>query len=594
MVAARVDTFGGMVPATDPRLLPLSAATHAVNCWLYTGKLSPLREPKELFTCNDPETAKVYRIPESYGDASSFNNSFWMEFSNPFTDVIRAPVFDDQYDRYYWFSSSEAPKYNTKTRILNGDPPWLLGIPRPSAAPTVGVTGGSAGNITRAYVATYVSEYGEEGPPSEAELHTGQSDGTWNIDLPTPDPDDIGGPDRNLTHVRIYRTITSSAGVATFFFVAEQAIADETYDDSLSDTEVSAQGQLQTDGWTGPPADLQGAVMMPNGIVAAWRENEVWFSEPYRPHAWPVDHVLTVEHPIVGMGVINQSLIVCTSGKPVIISGVTPLAMSQDNPSQFEPCIGRGSIISAPEGVYYTSPNGLILANPGSINNITREIVTKEEWVRLTNRTRFRAARLGTAYIGFGSVSAGVFQDDAFQEDAFAQEDTSGAYNGILIDPVNPRAGFSLVNEDETVLGVQMDDWSGEVLILKGGKVYWQDQADSTQPYRIAFWRSKTIEMVEENNFAALKVRFSLDDTAPDLNPTRNTALLQTLAADQYGLIRLYAGDELVSTRELRKNGEVFRPPSGFTADSWYFELETRVKINDVQLASTAAELARV
>ena len=46
--------------------------------------------------------------------------------------------------------------------------------------------------------------------------------------------------------------------------------------------------------------------------------------------------------------------------------------------------------------------------------------------------------------------------------------------------------------------------------------------------------------------------------------------------------------------RELRTSGEIFRIPTGFKATFWEVEVEARVKIYSVELATTAKELADV
>jgi hypothetical protein len=71
------------------------------------------------------------------------------EFTNADTDVVRAPVFGDVHDRYYYASTSFPPRYNTRARIeaaSKGEPgnqAWLLGINPPTVAPTLEVEGGS-------------------------------------------------------------------------------------------------------------------------------------------------------------------------------------------------------------------------------------------------------------------------------------------------------------------------------------------------------------------------------------------------------------------------------------------------------------------
>jgi hypothetical protein len=213
--------------------------------------------------------------------------------------------------------------------------------------------------------------------------------------------------------------------------VVELDIDETDYSDTLADTVVSANNQLESFAWTPPPDDLQGFSMMPNGIVAGWRNNELWFSEPYRPHAWPVSHVQTVEYPIVGLGIAaNQALVACTQGFPVIAVGSTPEGITVNKLTLFEPCTARGSILSAPEGVYYASPNGLILVQ-AQAQNITKNLITKDKWQQFTGRQRLKAARIGTAYYGFGSVVPGVFEPTAFDDGAFTSQDFSDAYVGV-------------------------------------------------------------------------------------------------------------------------------------------------------------------
>jgi hypothetical protein len=580
-----------MVPALDDRLISDQAATYSVNGYLYSGKLIGLPSPKILRALDAPATGKVFRIPSDYGNAAYPFESTWMEFENSETDIIRAPVFDDEYDRYYWASSSLPARYNTYARIVNGDPAWLLGIPTPGTLPSLSVVGGSGTTITRAYVYTWVSAYGEESAPSPPRTVTGFVNGSWNLSWAAAAAGDLG-VNRNLTHTRIYRTITSSTGVATFFFVAEVPIATLVYSDTLADTLVANQGSLETVDWTPPPDDLQGFAMMPNGIVASWRSNELWFSEPFRPHAWPTVYVHTVEYPIVGLGVANQTLIVCTAGHPIAASGSTPGAITSSKLTNFEPCLSRGSILSAPEGVYYASPNGLILVAEGNAQNITRTLITRDKWKQITGAGKLRAARFGTAYYAYGSIVQGVFEEDAFDVgNGFTEEDFTGALNGVLIDPFDGRVAFNLLQNDDPIVVVQNDQWSGDIYRIVDGNVEWIDQSDTSVLPEVAIWRSKIFQSETIGNVGAVKIYFSVPTGTTELNPVRNTALVQELAADQYGLFRLYADDRHVMTRELRKSGELFKPPSGFKADFWQFEIETRVKILSVDLAPTVRQL---
>lgn len=590
MVAVNISSFGGMVPALNDRKIPDNAATLSNNVFLYNGNLVGMRDPRFL---RDVPTGTTfsYRLPDDYQGASqSQDNNVWLDFANARTDVVRAPVFGDVYDRYYWASSVAAPMYNTRDRIAASDPAWLLGIHPPAIAPGVVVTGGSGATISRAYVYTYVSEYDEEGPPSIPTLVNGFVNGSWDITWDDPIATDQG-VDRNLTKVRVYRTVTSGAGVATYFFVEEFATGVEAYSDVLTDAEVSSNAQLATFSWTAPPEDLQGFCAMPNGIIASWRNNEIWFSEPYRPHAWPVAYVLTVPFPIVGLGVVGQTLVVCTTGYPMTANGVNPLYITTSTLTTFEPCTSRESILSTPEGVYYTSPSGLVLVNPGQAGVVTQGLVTPDRWASLVPK-RLKAARFNASYYAFGSIVGGVFDEEAFEtEETFVALDETGARTGVLIDTRDVRVAFNLLSSGISIQGVMNDAWSNSLFLIYEDKLYWIDNEDDSPDYEVYTWRSKLFHSPKKQNFGAMKIYFSVPSTTPAQSAVRNNTLVQDLASDQYGLLRLYADERHILTYELRESGQLIRPPSGFKAEWWQFEVESRVEISQIQMASTVKEL---
>lgn len=590
MVAVNITSFGGMIPALDDRKIPDNAATLSRNIFLYDGNLKGMRTPRLLRNV-PPGATYSYRLPDDYGGASQSNDdAVWLDFVNAQTDVVRAPVFGDVYDRYYWASSTAMPMYNTRARIAASQPSWLLGVTQPANAPGVNVVGGSGATVSRAYVYTYVSAYGEEGPPSLPTLVTGFINGSWNLTWTSPVPADLG-VSRNLTKVRVYRTVTSTGGVATYFLVSEFTLPTLAYSDVLTDAVVSGNAQLESATWSGPPFDLQGLCAMPNGIIAGWRNNELWFSEPYRPHAWPVGYVLTVPFPIVGLGIVGQTLVVCTTGYPMTASGVNPTYITTSTLATFEPCTSRESIMSAPEGVYYASPNGLVLVNPGLATNVTRDLITPDRWAELTP-SRFKAARFASAYYGYGALSGGVFDDDSFEiTNAFVNLDATGAQRGVIIDARDMRVAFNLLASDINIVGVMNDAWSNDLFLIHSDKLYWIDNKDAQPYFDVYTWRSKIFHSPKKQNFGAMKVYFTVPGTTPAQNPVRNNALDQDLQAGQYGLLRLYADGKHILTYELRTSGELIRPPSGFKAEWWQFEVEARVEISQIQMASTVKEL---
>lgn len=520
MVAVRISPFGGMVPAVDDGLLAPVNAALAENTWTYSGNVVGLPKRKLLRTLTNPNAEKVYRLPNNYTDSLHLADSTWMEFASANTDVLRTQVVNDTYDRYYWASPLDVPRYMTQAQIIASAPAlagaYKLGIPAPGAISGT-VSGGVSGTLKSvAYVQTFVSAYGEEGQPSAPKTYTAQKiDATYTITFAQPDPLDMG-TNRNITKMRLYRTITAANGTTTYFFVTEVVTGTVSYADNAAvntDAVIALNAELESTNWQGPPADLQGWVSLSNGIVAGFRTNEIWFCEPYRMHAWPALYVLAVEYPIVGLGVQNNALVVCTDGFVYTINGVHPASMSLQKVAGLMPCTSRGSIISAVEGVYFSTPAGLALVTAGGVVIATKELIRKDKWNALVQINTLRAAMLGPAYYAFGQKILGVFQQNAFQVDAFQQDDFGGARNGMLIDPTSLTVAFNKLSDKTPITNVMTDVWSNEVFIIQSGQVQHLDISDTTQTRDPYIWRSKIFQAGDKKNFQAMKVFFKANPT---------------------------------------------------------------------------------
>lgn len=585
-----------MIPAVDDRLLPDMQSAYAKNCWLYSGALRGIATPEELYTLQNTSSRKVFRIPINFYDKEHLAESYWLEFEDIDTDVVQAPIVDDTYDRYYWACPTDYPRYNTLANITVGtgylgSNGYRLGVPPPPTAPTLVPSGGAGVSETRSYVRTWVTAYGEEGPPSPPVTVSGKVDDTWVLTFYA-----AGAPytnERNITLCRIYRTITSTAGVATYFFVAEVAYSATTYSDTRTSAAVAEENQLESIDWTEPPEDLEGFTVMPNGLIAGFREREIWFCEPYRPHAWPTGYTLSVENPIVGLGVVGQSLIVLTTGAPYALVGTTPGNMSLAKMASIEPCFSRGSIVSAPEGVYFASPNGLMLATQGTILNVTKNSFTKNVWMDLFDVTKLRATRVGSSYYAFGNISIeeGVFNTNAFYDSAFEVADYTFSRDGFIFDTVSERVSVSLLYSETPTVNIMTDQWSGEPFVLRGGKVYWLN-TDEDADREVYFWKSKVFQPSIKKNFEALRIWFDVPTfmDAPTVAIRRQT----TYENDMYGMVRVRADGQLILSREFRTSGEIIRLPSGFRAALWQVEFEGRATIFNVEMATSMKELMGV
>jgi len=574
MALITLKAFGGMVPAVDDRLLPDQNAVVARNSWVYDGKLEGMRVPRLVYSLLNAASRKVFRLPRRTEGTLDLSDSYWVEFSQLNTSIVPGAVNNAGDHLYYWANGVAAPRYNSRARIIASTVDMIVGVPAPSSPPTAVPSGGvSATTESRAYVYTHVSSFGEEGPPSDpSTVVTGKIDATWAVTIPA-----VGGDatDRSLTLTRIYRTITSDQGVATYFFVAEVAIATLLYNDTKTSAVVVLNEQMTSQEYDPPPTDLAGMVSMPNGMIIGWRENEIWFCEPYRPHAWPSSYQVSTEFDIVGVGVFGQTAVIATTGVPYVCTGVHPSSMSLVRLSGFpEPCVSQGSVVSAPEGVYYATPAGLALVGPSSAAVATYKLVSKERWQELVVMANINAAMLQKAYFAYAGASLGTFEDTAFEKTAFELVDFNNTLGGFMADMDDSRVAFTSLLSTLPTFNVFKDPWTNEVLIIRNGGVY-QIDLTSAQAHGDYFWRSKVYHMKKLTNFGAAKVFYE----APGGIASPATTL------------RVYGDGALIHTVTLPASGAMFRLPAGKQYDFYQFELEGNQLITAAHFATTPKEL---
>jgi hypothetical protein len=485
--------------------------------------------------------------------------------------------------------------------------------------------------IARAYVYTYISAYGEEGPPSPFTLVNGWSNGTWSVGLFAQPPSDYGNSLlRNLSVARIYRTSTSTTNLTSYFQVADITLPNLTdpdaiafaiqdsalawptggvYSDILPDTQVAQNIQLTSTNYFPPPTTLQGFLNLPNGGVAGFRKNEVWFAEPFLPHAWPFGYMQTVDFPIVGLGLTTGAVVAATTSTPFVLQGVNPAQMAVFKCSAPAPCQNRGSIVSLDQGVMFMSPNGLIqVLNTGQMQNLTETWIKREDWQALTPQRNTRAVYLAGLYFCWGTTNG---SDVSEAQVGFNMElDTDIASFGVWPQPGGHRIGFMpMTSPLGNIDNVFNDPWSGQTVVISNGNEYYynfSNTAPTIQPYDFL---SKKYQEVSKKNYSALRIFCTLPPGSPPTrNPSPNTAApfdpsWNTLQPQQLGIIKVWADVNtgsadgsmvIVMARELVRNGQIMRIPSDFKAETWQVEVMARVVISNIQLATSVQELGEV
>lgn len=177
MSGYRLTGFAGVVPRLGKRLLKDNQAQVAVNCRLTSGYLVPLRPPKLVYSAVPTAIQTIYRMTDGLVD-------YWLTWTRD-VDAVKGPIAGDTTYRTYFTGDGE-PRV-TNLALASGGAPYpqsfyVLGVYPPETVPSLTHAGGAGAAVSRAFVYTFVTQWGEESQPSPpTAVVAGKVDGTWTI-----------------------------------------------------------------------------------------------------------------------------------------------------------------------------------------------------------------------------------------------------------------------------------------------------------------------------------------------------------------------------------------------------------------------------
>jgi hypothetical protein len=551
MAVITINKFSGVSPKTPARYLGPNAAQIAVNCPVWLGSLQSIRgaAPVANTTGNADPLTKPYDIKTIYrfGQTQTEEDKYWFHWSED-VDVVQGFINADTTERTYYTGDTGGFKVTNGTLAIAGagtdypESSYLVGVPRPEGAMTVAISAGPPEDDevpeTRVYTYTQVNSWGEESAPYSPTDTTNITvtkypSGTVTLMLP-------GAPtagNYNITKQRIYRSTTGASGTS-FLFVAELPITDTTFTDTVEPDALNE--ALSSATWVQPPSDLEGLVGMPNGVMAGFKGNDIYFSEPYRPFAWPIQYMQTVGYPIVGLGTIDTTIVVLTKGRPYFLQGSHPDSMVMVEADVNQACISKRSILSMNGSVFYASPDGLVALFPGGSAIVTQSLFDKYAWQAL-NPAGLVGCRYENQYVGFLNTTSG---DGGFVYDIEAK-----TWN---FHTVYATGGFNDLKNDA-------------LYIIKGDELWKWDSGDRL-PY---VWKSKKFSFPEPKSFSCYRVQ-----------------------AEAYPIgIQIYR-DGVEKVNATINNDRLQRLPSGLGTD-WEIQISGSTEVYNVQLAQSPTELNR-
>ncbi|ENZ9958592.1 hypothetical protein ACFLJF_004170 [Salmonella enterica] len=586
MPAIDIVSMRGEMPRVLPHMLPDGFAALAQNCHFRFGVITPVSDDgKSSVTFGiNPETLFLY------------SRDKWFTWRG-MVDAVRSPVAQDPYGRVY-YTDGQYPKVTSAQIATSGSGPYpttsyRLGVPAPESAITCSVfspsvapvpqdvppaqaptpdeaagtiaktvidvvsgyihktAGDNASNSapqaqdddptdneTRFYTQTFVTAYGEEGPPGPESLEQTVKKG-GSVDL-TMQPPPL--QHSNITRRRIYRS-ASGGGNADFLLVTELDAGVLSFHDDLLVEQLGP--VLETWHYVMPPDNMLGLCMMANGIAAGFAGNEVMFSEAFLPYAWPDSYRQTTAEDVVAIAPIGTALVVATKGVPYLFSGVSPSNISGAKLPLTQACVSRQSMVVMDGFVLYAGTNGLVSVD-GSGNAViaTEKIISPEQWRDLFNPSSIKAYQYRGEYVA-------------------RYTKTDGSQAVFIFNPQDMD-----IRHMSTTFDTAYNDTATDTLYLVKGRELSVSQGANT-PLPLV-WRSKTFIAQENTSFSCLRIK------AP--------------YPERVGISVFADGQPVIQLPPGALSGSVLKLPP-VTGREWYLEVSGFGQIERITLSTSMPEM---
>lgn len=623
--------FSGIAPRIAPRLLPATLAQEALDVKLWSGELRP-HYADTIIKYIPSTTQSIYRYKWKN---KKYNWLGWAKSVN----VVKGPVYDDENNRIYLMVNDGTGFLVTDSSLLedrdyiNGleSKAYAVAIPEPGQS-DIWVSGGTgSGDIeSRSYVYCYVRQW------SDGTIDVGKSSGPLKnssdrsrytvdvrpgqvVDMSIVDPIvHANGIGAGINKIYIYRSEVTSAGQALYSYVDQFDVNTNRvtnnpaavwvsngsyykYSDSKPNTSLGE--ACPSIYWDPPVGELKGLVSLQNGLFAAYKDSTVYVSDWNAPHAWPYEHTVTIDYPIVGLGSFGNTIVVCTEAAPVLITVTDPTKPTTRAIQENCPCVSAGSIVSTRNGVIFASTNGLVLINSASPTFITEKIITQDEWLPLHPES-LQAAFLNNTYYGFFTNPTEKAAGFLFDLDSYTY---STVYNSIV--------SSGMVYTSQPTKLVYNDVEQSQLYVcypLENKTQYSLNSFGTDSRINKSFrWRSKvnvspqglfTLSCAQVNftKLSSLKPEppvwegrlagSALGMVYVNKQPVNGWCKTNTIELYDKTVFNYYVDGKLRFTKNI-VDSKPFRLPSGFRGETVEIELKSNSHVHSVILASSMGEL---
>ena len=623
--------FSGIAPRIAPRLLPATLAQEALDVKLWSGELRP-HYADTIIKYIPSNTQSIYRYKWKN---KKYNWLGWAKSVN----VAKGPVYNDENNRIYVMVNDGTGFLVTDSSLLedrdyiNGleSKAYAVAIPEPGQS-DIWVSGGTgSGDIeSRSYVYCYVRQW------SDGTIDVGKSSGPLKnnsdrsrytvdvrpgqvVDMSIVDPiAHANGIGAGINKIYIYRSEVTSAGQALYSYVDQFDVNTNRvtnnpaavwvsngsyykYSDSKPNTSLGE--ACPSIYWDAPVTGLKGLVSLQNGLFAAYKDSTIYVSDWNAPHAWPYEHTVTIDYPIVGLGSFGNTIVVCTEAAPVLITVTDPTKPTTRAIQENCPCVSAGSIVSTRNGVIFASTNGLVLINSASPTFITEKIITQDEWLPLHPES-LQAAFLNNTYYGFFTNPTEKAAGFLFDLDSYTY---STVYNSIV------SSGMVYISQPTKIVYNDVEQSQLYVCYpLENKTQYSLNSFGTDSRINKSFrWRSKvnvspqglfTLSCAQVNftKLSSLKPEppvwegrlagSALGMVYVNKQPVNGWCKTNTIELYDKTVLNYYVDGKLRFTKNI-VDSKPFRLPSGFRGETVEIELKSNSHVHSVILASSMGEL---
>lgn len=422
----------------------------------------------------------------------------------------------------------------------------------------------------RYYALTVVNDFGEESAPllsNSIDLHYFQ-DANYTATVPLSA---FTGYEA-VNNFRLYRTASAGGSNAEYLLVYDY-LADHVTDTNGS--LASAGGNitftykdhkkteklgyaLQTlPSWAPPPAALKGLCAMRNGILAAFKDNELHVAEPYRPYAWRSVNILSFQKNIKAICPFSNGLLVFTSGQAHFVSGASSDQLAQNQiAGAYGVILNAQAVVETPFGAVFATDDGLCMTDGNQASTeMSLKLFTRQDWKALIQPFPAADARLiwwdGRLVVYAVGVSTGLMID---MDEAGGAVTYLDGLNGIKCHAVYPDPNY--------------------IFYIGANNALYSAFLNTVSGLRAVSYESRTWELPRPVSFSALQIRQEGATT-----------------------VQVYADDVQKHTETCTGN-KIIRLPSGFMATRWKYKLTRAANesgaVHSVYLGLSIGELKGV